>query len=69
MPVGKGEAGRVTVYGENKGAWECSFLLPYVTIKLGEELRLCCWANLGLNPGSCPSWLCDPGQAASLLWA
>ena len=42
MPEGKGEARRVMVYGENKGAWGCSFLLPYVTMKLGKELRLCC---------------------------
>ena len=42
MPEGKGEAGRVMVYGENKGAWGCSFLLPYVTMKLGKEFRLCC---------------------------
>ena len=26
MPEGKGETRRVMVYGENKGAWGCSFL-------------------------------------------
>ena len=66
---GEREAGRVMVYGDNKGGWGCSFLLPYVNMKLSKELRLCCWANLGLNPGSCPSQLCDQGEVASPLWA
>ena len=25
------------------------------SIQLGRELRLCCWTNLGLNSGCCPS--------------
>ena len=44
-------------------------ICDHSSVKLGKELRLCCWANLALNPVSYPSQLCDLGQVALLLWA
>ena len=31
LRAGEGDTGRVTVHSRNKGAWKCSFMLPYVT--------------------------------------
>lgn len=72
LPAGEGGAWEGDRSKQEQGDLEMPLsasLCDHGSVKLGKELRLCCWANLALNPVSYPSQLCDLGQVALLLWA
>lgn len=71
MAAGEGEAARMSLQQKLGvlGMFFSTSTCDHSSLKLGKELRLCCWANLGWDPDSCPPQLCDLGQVALFLWA